>query len=128
VEWIAQVVRVQGMRSREDIFPADPTIEAFLTDLAVHGNIAPAIQHQAMNGLVFLYTRVRNHALPGRINAVHADKKSNVPVVMTRAAGASSSHAWTEPPTWLPNSSTGAGGALGKQSGSGSRPLMRRGA
>jgi hypothetical protein len=87
------------MRSREDLFPADPKIEAFLTDLAVHGNIAPAIQHQAMNALGFLYTRLRNHALPGRINAVHADKKSNVPVVMIRAAGAPSSRIWTEPPT-----------------------------
>jgi hypothetical protein len=84
-----------------------PKIEAFLTDLAVHGNIAPAIQHQAMDALVFLHKRVRNHALPGRISAVHADKKSNVPVVMTRTAGAPLSRVWTEPPTWSPNSSTG---------------------
>jgi integrase len=37
-----------------------------------------------MNALVFLYKRVLNHALEGRINAVRADKKINVPVVMTR--------------------------------------------
>jgi integron integrase len=37
-----------------------------------------------MNALVFLYTRVLTHALPGNINAVRADKKINVPVVMTR--------------------------------------------
>jgi site-specific recombinase XerD len=37
-----------------------------------------------MNALVFLYKRVLNHALPGRIRAVRADKKLNVPVVMTR--------------------------------------------
>ena len=30
------------MRSRADLFPAEPKIEAFLTDLAVHGNIAAA--------------------------------------------------------------------------------------
>jgi integrase len=34
--------------------------------------------------LVFLSTRVLNHALQGRINAVRADEKVNVPVVMTR--------------------------------------------
>ena len=118
VELIARVVRVQGM----------PKIEAFPTDLAVHGNIAPAIQHQAMDALVFPYKRVRSYALPGRISTVHADKKSNVPVVMTRRAGAPLSRVWTEPPTCSPNSSTGAGGASGKQSGSGSRPLMSRGA
>jgi integrase len=37
-----------------------------------------------MNDLVFLSKRVLNHALPGRINAVRADKKLNVPLVMTR--------------------------------------------
>jgi hypothetical protein len=116
------------MRSREDLCPAEPKIEAFLTDLAAHGNIAHAIQRQAMDALVFLYKRVRNYALPGRISAAHADKKSNVPVVMTCTAGAPLSRVWTEPPTWSPNSSTGTGGASGKQCGSGSRPLMSRGA
>jgi site-specific recombinase XerD len=38
----------------------------------------------AMHALVFLYKRVLNHALPGSINAVRADKKITVPVVMTR--------------------------------------------
>ena len=50
VEWI---VRFHGMRSRQDLFPAEPKIEIFLTDLAVHGNIAAATQNQAMNALVF---------------------------------------------------------------------------
>ena len=84
VEWIVWFVRFHGMRSREALFPAEPKIEAFLTDLAVHGNVAAATQNQAMNALVWLYKRVLNHALPGRINAVRADKKLNVPVVMTR--------------------------------------------
>ncbi len=84
VDWIVRFVRFYGMRSREDLFPAEPKIEAFLTDLAVHGNVAPATQNQAMNALVFLYKRVLNHALPGSINAVRADKKITVPVVMTR--------------------------------------------
>ena len=49
------------MRSREDLFPAEPKIEAFLTDLAVHGNVAAATQEDpAMNALVFLYKRAPN--------------------------------------------------------------------
>jgi integron integrase len=72
------------MRSREDLFPAEPKIESFLTAPAVHGNVAAATQNQAMNALVFLYKRVLTHALQDRINAVRADKKINVPVVMTR--------------------------------------------
>lgn len=72
------------MRSRVDLLPGEPKIEAFLTDLAVHGNVAAATQNQAMNALVFLYKRVLNHTLPGRIDAVRAYKKIHVPVVMTR--------------------------------------------
>ena len=64
--------------------PAEPKIESFLTDLTVNGNVAAATQNQAMNALVFLYKRVLNHTLEGRINGVRADKKINVPVVMTR--------------------------------------------
>jgi hypothetical protein len=37
-----------------------------------------------MKTLVFLYTCVLNHVLPGSINAMCADKKINVPLVMRR--------------------------------------------
>jgi integron integrase len=84
VEWIVRFVRFHGMRSRDDLLPAEPKIESFLADLAVHRNVPAATQNQAMNALVFLDPRVLNHALQGRINAVRADKKINVPVVMTR--------------------------------------------
>ena len=84
MEWIVRFVRFHGMRSRQDLFPAEPKIESFLTDLAVHGHVAAAIQNQAMNALVFLDTRVLNHALEGRIHAVRTDKKINVPMVLTR--------------------------------------------
>ena len=84
VEWIVRFVRFHGMRSRKALFPAEPKIESFLTDLAVNGNVAAATQNQAMNALVFLYKRVLNHTLEGRINAVRANKKINLPVVMIR--------------------------------------------
>src|SRR5713101_5828497 len=84
VEWVVRFVRFHAMRSREDLFPAEPKIEAFLTDLALNGNVAAATQNQAMNALVFLYKRVLNHALEGRINAMRAHKKINVPVFITR--------------------------------------------
>jgi hypothetical protein len=37
------------MRARQDLFPATPTIEAFLTDLAGQDSVAVATQNQAMN-------------------------------------------------------------------------------
>ena len=72
VEWIIRFVRFHGMRSRADLVPAEPKIEAFLTDLAVRGNVAASTQNQAMNALVFLYKRVLSHALQGSIDAVRA--------------------------------------------------------
>ena len=63
VEWIVRFVRFHGMRSRADLCPAAPTIQSFLTDLAVHGHVAAATQHQAMKALVFLDTRILNNAI-----------------------------------------------------------------
>ena len=90
VEWIKRFARFHGMRSRADLFPAEPKIEAFLTDLAVHGRVAAATQNQAMNALVCLYKRVLKQVMDGRIDAVRAAKKINVPVVMTREEVATS--------------------------------------
>src|SRR5512136_484458 len=65
VDWIVRFVRFYSMRSREDLFPAEAKIESFLTDLAVHANVAPATQNQAMNVLVFLYPGSRRpRAMP----------------------------------------------------------------
>ncbi|MBA2591375.1 MAG: phage integrase N-terminal SAM-like domain-containing protein [Gammaproteobacteria bacterium] len=83
VEWIIRFARFHGMRSRADLFSGQPKIESFLTDLAVR-NVAAATRNQAMNDLVFLYKRVLDQPMEGRINAVRAHKKINVPAVMTR--------------------------------------------
>jgi site-specific recombinase XerD len=89
LDWIVRFIRFHNMRSREHLFPAEAKIESFLTDLAVHANVAPATQNQAMNALVFLYKRVLKHPMQESINAVRADKKIHVPVVMTREEVAS---------------------------------------
>jgi hypothetical protein len=47
----------------EDLYPTEPKIEAFLTDLAAHGDVAALTQNQKMNALVFLYKRVFTYAL-----------------------------------------------------------------
>jgi hypothetical protein len=59
-------------------------IEAFLTHLAVQGNVAPSTQNQAMNALVFLYRKVLKVALEGRIDAARSVKEARVPVVLAR--------------------------------------------
>ena len=83
-DWIKKYVQFHEVKSREDLLNGEEKIEAFLTDLAVRGNVSAATQNQAMNALVFLYKKVLKLPLDGEINAVRAKKKVNVPVVMTR--------------------------------------------
>ena len=87
-DWIVRFVRYHHMRCRADLLPPEPKIEAFLTHLAVNKNVAPATQNLAMNALIFLYKRVLKLSVEGDINAVRADRKVHVPVVMTREEGA----------------------------------------
>ena len=54
-DWIRRYAVYHRMQSREDLINGEQKIEAFLTHLAVDGNVAPATQNQAMNALVFLY-------------------------------------------------------------------------
>ena len=83
-DWIVRFIRYHHMRCRTDLLPPEPKIEAFLTHLAVNKHVAPATQNLAMNALIFLYKRVLKLSLEGDINAVRADRKVHVPVVMTR--------------------------------------------
>jgi hypothetical protein len=48
VDWIKRYIRFHDMKSREDLADGERKIEAFLTDLAAHGNVAPSTQNQAM--------------------------------------------------------------------------------
>ena len=83
-DWIKKFVHFHRMKSRQDLSNGEKKIEAFLTHLAVRGNVSASTQNQAMNALVFLYKKVLKLPLDDEINAVRAKKKVNVPVVMTR--------------------------------------------
>jgi len=51
VDWIVRFIRFHRMRSRDDLFPAEPKIEAFLTHLAMEGNVAPPIWTRPMSSM-----------------------------------------------------------------------------
>src|SRR5712671_287742 len=84
LDWIKRFVQFHGMRSREDLAGGEAKIEAFLTNLAVQGKVAASTQNQAMNALVFLYRKVLELPLEEKIDAIRAERKVTVPVVMTR--------------------------------------------
>ena len=59
-------------------------VEAFLTHLAVHDNVAASTQNVAFNALLFLYRQVLGLELHG-VEALRARRPVRVPVVLSRA-------------------------------------------
>jgi len=61
-----------------------PEIEAFLTHLAVQGNVAASTQNQVFSALLFLYREVLQLDLAGPIDALRAKKPARLPTVLTK--------------------------------------------
>ncbi|WP_227368311.1 integron integrase [Halomonas sp. M20] len=79
--WIRYFIRFQQMKHPRDMGPRE--VNEFLTWLAVHRNVAAATQAQALNALVFLYSKVLDKPL-GEIGEVICSKKPRrLPVVLT---------------------------------------------
>jgi site-specific recombinase XerD len=50
----------------------EPEVQAFLTHLAIEGNVAASTQNQALSALLFLYRHVLRQPLSNSIDAVQA--------------------------------------------------------
>jgi integron integrase len=81
-DWIRRYIHFHGMKSRADLGEGERKVEAFLTDLAVRGQVAASTQNQALNALVFLYGRVLETPLQG-VDAVRAVRAQRIPEVLT---------------------------------------------
>ncbi len=64
-----------------------PDITAFLTHLAVEGQVAASTQSQALSALLFLYRYALQIDLDESIALVRAKKSSRLPPVLTKAEG-----------------------------------------
>jgi site-specific recombinase XerD len=60
-----------------------PEIEAFLSHLAVEGNVSASTQNQALRALLFLYKHVLKQELDSRIDAIRAKRPTYLPTVLT---------------------------------------------
>jgi integrase len=58
-------------------------VAAFLTHLAVQGQVAASTQNQALNALVFLYAKVLDRPLGDCTGIVRAKRPQRLPVVLT---------------------------------------------
>jgi integron integrase len=81
-DWVRRYVQFHHLRSREEMLPAEPKIEAFLSHLAVEGQVAVSTQNQAFNALLFVYREVL-HTQLGHIESVRSTRPVRVPTVLT---------------------------------------------
>ncbi len=84
-DWIKRYIHYYHMQNRQELVEnKNRKVEDYLSYLAVHGNVAPATQNQALNALVFLYRHILQAPLGDDLQAERATKKTRIPVVMTR--------------------------------------------
>ena len=81
VQWIRRYILFHNKRHPSEM--AVPEIEAFLTHLAVEGQVAASTQNQAFNAILFLYREVLKQELEGRIDAIRAKRPQRLPVVLS---------------------------------------------
>jgi integron integrase len=81
-DWIRRFIIFHGKRHPSGL--GAPEVEAFLTSLAVRGQVAASTQNQAKSALLFLYKEVLGVELPW-LGAVETAKAPvRLPVVLTR--------------------------------------------
>ena len=81
VNWIKRYIYFHNVRHPAEM--GAPQVQAFLTHLAVEGNIAASTQNQALSALLFLYKEILHRDL-GPIDAMRAKKPKRLPSVLTK--------------------------------------------
>jgi site-specific recombinase XerD len=78
IQWIRRYILFHDKRHPKDMGEAE--IEAFLTHLAVDGNVASSTQNQALSALLFLYRNVLKQPLSESVDAVRARQSKHLPI------------------------------------------------
>ena len=80
IHWIKSFIRFHRMRHPQEMGATE--VDAFLSYLALHQNIAPATQAIVLNALIFLYQRFYSKDL-GELNFRRARPKKRIPEVLS---------------------------------------------
>lgn len=83
IDWIRRFILFHNKRHPKEMGAHE--VEAFLTHLAVHANVAPSTQNQALAAILFLYREVLSIDLPWLEGVTRAKKPPRLPVVLTEA-------------------------------------------
>lgn len=81
LQWIRRFILFHHKRHPTEMGSTE--VEAFLTWLAVEGNVAAATQNQALAAILFLYREVLGTELPWMNDIARAKKPRRLPVVLT---------------------------------------------
>jgi len=82
VQWIRRFILFHDKRHPNEMGAEE--VVAFLSDLAVRGEIGTSTQNQALSALVFLYREILGRELEGLDRAVRARRTRPLPVVLSR--------------------------------------------
>jgi integron integrase len=82
IGWIRRFILANGKRHPATMGALE--VEAFLTGLATHGNVAPATQGQALSALLFMYREVLDIELPWMDEIRRAKRPQRLPAVLSR--------------------------------------------
>ena len=80
--WIKRFILFHHKRHPREM--GEKEIEAFLSHLAVFGNVSASTQNQAFNSLLFLYRTIFGRDLGHIENVVRANRPRRLPVVFTK--------------------------------------------
>jgi integron integrase len=80
--WIRRFVLFHHKRHPNDM--GAEAVQAFLSHLAVHAQVAASTQHVALKALLFLYRDVLHQAWPERGPIAHAKRPRRLPTVFTQ--------------------------------------------
>jgi integron integrase len=97
LSWIRRFIVFNGKRHPREMGAAE--VQAFLSDLAVRGNVSASTQNQALSAILFLYQKVLGLKLPWLKEIVRAKRPHRIPVVLSRSdvakvLNAMSGHYW----------------------------------
>ena len=82
LKWIRRYIGFHNIKNPVEMGAAE--VEAFLSHLAVEGNVAASTQNQALAALLYLYREVLKIDLPWLEKFTPAKKSSHIPVVLTK--------------------------------------------
>ena len=81
-QWIRRFILFHGKRHPREMGTTE--VHAFLTHLAVEGQVAVATRNQALNALVFLYAQVLRQPLGQLEEFARPQRPARLPVVLTQ--------------------------------------------